>query len=70
MNPGKRAKPVKYLIRDRDTRLSTVFDAEGIQIRRELLDKILIRHDDHARRVPTEWLRHHAPGRPHHGLGP
>ena len=38
-------------------------------LRRELLDKILILHDDHARRVLTEWLHHYAHGRPHRSLG-
>jgi putative transposase len=91
---GERAAPVKYLIRDRDSRFTAAFDAvfeaEGVQIlrspvrapranaicerligtlRRELLDKILILHEQHARRVLTEWLRHYAHGRPHRSLG-
>jgi putative transposase len=90
---GEHMTQVKYVIRDRDSRFTTAFDAifeaEGIQIlrspvrapranaicerligtlRRELLDKILILHDDHARRVLTEWLHHYVHGRPHRGL--
>ncbi|HZU57893.1 MAG TPA: integrase core domain-containing protein [Actinocrinis sp.] len=38
-------------------------------IRRQLLDKALILHEDHARRVLTEWLHHYAHGRPHRSLG-
>ena len=74
MDLGERTAPIKYLIRDRDSRFTTAFDAvfeaEGIQIlrspvrapranaicermigtiRRELLDKILILHEEHAR---------------------
>ena len=88
-----RAEPVKYLIRDRDSRYTTDFDAifetEGIQIlqspvraprataicermigtlRRELLDHVLIVHEQHAQRVLTEWLHHYAHGRPHRSL--
>ena len=91
---GERAAPVKYLIRDRDSRFTVAFDAvfeaEGVQIlrspvrapranaicerligtlRRELLDKILILHEQHAQRVLTEWLHHYAHGRPHRSLG-
>jgi putative transposase len=91
---GERAAPVKYLIRDRDSRFTAAFDAvfeaEGVQIlrspvrapranaicerligtlRRELLDKILILHEQQARRVLTAWLRHYAHGRPHRSLG-
>lgn len=93
LDSGDRAAPVKYLIRDRDSRFTAVFDAvfeaEGVQIlrspvrapranticervigtlRRELLDKILILHEEHARRVLTEWLRHYSHGRPHRSL--
>jgi hypothetical protein len=78
---------VKYLIRDRDSRFTTAFDAvfeaEGTQILRSPVraagerdlrtpDRhpapILILHEDHARRVLTEWLHHYADGRPHHSL--
>jgi len=38
-------------------------------LRRELLDKILILNEEHARRVLTEWLRHYNNGRPHRSLG-
>jgi hypothetical protein len=38
-------------------------------LRRELLDKILILHEEHVRRVLTEWLRHYAHGRPHRSVG-
>lgn len=38
-------------------------------IRRELLDKILILHEHHARRVLVEWLHHYTHGRPHRSLG-
>jgi transposase InsO family protein len=94
MDLGERAAPIKYLIRDRDARFTTAFDAvfeaEGIQIlrspvrapranaicermigtiRRELLDKILILHEDHAQRVLTEWLHHYTHRRPHRALG-
>ena len=37
-------------------------------LRRELLDKTLILHEDHARRALTEWLHHYAHGRPHRSL--
>ena len=94
MNLDERTVPIKYLIRDRDTRFTTAFDAvfeaEGTQIlrsparaprtnaicervigtiRRELLDKILILDEEHARRVLTEWLHHYTHGRPHRALG-
>jgi putative transposase len=94
MHLRERPTPIRYLIRDRDARFTTVFDAvfdaEGIgilrspvraprpnaiceptigTIRRELLDKILILHEEHARRVLTEWLHHYAHGRPHRSLG-
>jgi transposase InsO family protein len=90
MDLSERTEPIKYLIRDRDSRFTTTFDAvfeaEGIQIlrspvrapranaicermigtlRRELLDQILVLHEEHARRVMTEWLHHYAHGRPH-----
>ena len=38
-------------------------------LRRELLDHILILHEQHARAVVTEWLHHYAHGRPHRSLG-
>lgn len=38
-------------------------------IRRELLDEIPIPHEEHARWVLTEWLRHYVHGRPHRSLG-
>lgn len=94
LQPNERAEPVKYLIRDRDARFTTAFDAifeaEDIQIlrspvraprtnaicerligtlRRELLDEILILHEQHARRVLTEWLHHYTHSRPHRSLG-
>ena len=90
---NERTEPIKYLIRDRDSRFTTAFDAvfeaEGIRIprspvqapranalcervigtiRRELLDKILILHEQHAQRVLIEWLHHYNHGRPHRNL--
>jgi hypothetical protein len=38
-------------------------------LRRELLDRILILHEEHLRRVLTEWVHHYAHGRPHRSLG-
>lgn len=90
---GNEPHNVKYLLRERDSRFTTVFDAafeaEGIQIlrspvhapranaicervigtlRRELLDKILILREDHARRALTEWLYHYAHSGPRRSL--
>jgi len=78
-------REVKYLIRERESRFTTAFDAvfeaEDTKIlrnpvqasrasvicertigtlRRELLDRILILHEEHARRVLTEWPHHYA----------
>lgn len=38
-------------------------------LRRELLDHILILHEQHARAVVTEWLHHYNHDRPHRSLG-
>lgn len=38
-------------------------------IRRELLDRILILHEEHARRALTRWLQHYSHSRPHRSLG-
>ncbi|HEV2342709.1 MAG TPA: integrase core domain-containing protein [Actinocrinis sp.] len=38
-------------------------------IRRALLDRILILHEEHARRALTRWLQHYSHSRPHRSLG-
>jgi hypothetical protein len=38
-------------------------------LRRELLDHILILHEQHARYTLTEWLHHYNHRRPHRSLG-
>jgi transposase InsO family protein len=38
-------------------------------LRRERLDKVLVLHEEHARRVLIEWMHHYRHGRPHRSPG-
>ncbi|WP_433171374.1 integrase core domain-containing protein [Actinoallomurus sp. CA-150999] len=90
---GDRAGGFKFLIRDRDTKFTAMFDevfrAEGIDVvltapqaprmnaiterwignvRRELLDRILIINAHHLRKILAEYESHYNSHRPHRAL--
>jgi putative transposase len=94
MDLGERVEQFKFVIRDWDSKFTSMFDAvlvsEGIQIiktpirapranaimerwisslRRELLDRMLILHARHLRRVLAEYQHHFNTHRPHRSLG-
>jgi transposase InsO family protein len=93
MDLGERAGSFKFMIRDRDSKFTALFDevfrAEGIRIvltaskaprmnaimerwvgnvRREILDRILIINAAHLRKVLTEYEDHFNAHRPHRTL--
>lgn len=90
MTLGCRMDPLRFLLRDRDSKYTNAFDAVfqaddvGIllspprapkanaiceravgTLRREVLDRILIYNEAHARAVLTEYIRHYNRHRPH-----
>ncbi|MGH4025050.1 MAG: integrase core domain-containing protein [Pseudonocardiaceae bacterium] len=76
MDLADRATTITFLLRDRDCRFSTAFDAvfaaDGVRVlatpRRELLDKVLIVNERHRRRILTSYLEHFNTKRPHRTL--
>ena len=94
MELAAQTNPVKFLIRDRDTKFTASFDAvfaaDGVRIvktpvrapranaicervigtlRRECLDRTLIRGRHHLEAVLTEFVGHYDAHRPHRSLG-